>query len=85
MQKVRFSNSLRNIHPEKLSIEICRFSDCTCALQFYKLLLLQLDGACIAILLHLLSFFLIVQSVFETRTNNFNVFFSCKEPYSMET
>ena len=80
MQKGKtFSNSLRDIHPEKLSSEICRFSHCTCVLQFYKLLLLHLDGAYIAILLHLVRFFLRIQSVFEIETNNFNVFFSYKE------
>ena len=58
MQKGKtFSNSLRDINPEKLSSEICRFSDCACVLQFYKLLLLHLDEAYIAILLHLVSFF----------------------------
>ena len=76
MQKGKtFSDPLRDINPEKLSSEICRFSDCACVLQFYKLLLLHLDGAYIAVLLHLVRFFFEKYSQFLNSTQKILMYF----------
>ena len=87
MQKSKtFSNSPRNIHPEKVSIEIADFATAHANYNFISYYSHSLMGVhSFFSQFGKFVFFLSVQSVFETGTNNFNVFFSYKELYGMET